>query len=515
MTSLGMTACAQTIDARQELASSQSSDLQAICEKFSPENLPHNAQVTSVKVERFDNKAQEFCSVRGVIVSNDVSTIEWEVELPPKKIWNGKTLTRGGGGFDGFIPTDSQLFVIPPGAPELAFARMSSDSGHKGRTMYPWALDDIALRNHAYDANHFTLEVGTVIATQYYGTAPSRRYMQGTSNGGRSGLLAAERYPNDYDGIIALVPAINQQSHEANVGIITGRHIYSDPSNWMSPADVALYAAAEIAACDELDGLADGVIANVQACHYAPTNLLCEGEKKDQCLTSGQIETVRLIYADKNTPVTMADGVSGYRGFGRGGAATTDWNIYMLGTSFEAKDSFNFFVADNVAKVVSNDPEASAMTIDPAKYSEQYRRLSNEMDVINPDFSAFADQGGKLIIFYGSSDTCVSVYQMADLYERMKEAMGGRKLSSFSRFLFPAGIGHGHEGPGANKVDLYAALDDWVENDVAPDNLVVSKRDPETGESLFERPLCHYPKFPRYKGSGNPNKANSFICSTQ
>src|SRR5262249_44029609 len=153
----------------------------------------------------------EACIVRGTIVTSPTSTITWAVELPAKAIWNGKTLMFGGGGFDGFTPTDADYYHLMAGPKAAPYARMGSDSGHQVRTFYPWALDDDALENHAFEANHLTLEVGIQVVAQFYGKAPARRYMLGQSNGGRSGLVAAQRYPNDYDGIIAIEPAIDQQ----------------------------------------------------------------------------------------------------------------------------------------------------------------------------------------------------------------------------------------------------------------------------------------------------------------
>ena len=178
-----------------------------------------------------------------------------------------------------------------------AYARMGSDSGHQVRSFYPWALDDVALKNHAFEANHLTLDVGTQVVTQFYGKAPTRRYMLGQSNGGRSGLVAAQRYPNDYDGIIAIEPAMFQQAHQVNLGATTMKHIYSSPRELARhDAKVALFAKAEIAACDELDGLKDGIIANIAACTYIPTDLQCKGADNDACLTAGQIETIRMVY---------------------------------------------------------------------------------------------------------------------------------------------------------------------------------------------------------------------------
>jgi hypothetical protein len=271
----------------------QPQSLRSSCEAFRPTGLLHGARIDKTEIRPSKEGLPEVCIVRGSIVSSAVSTINWVVELPDPPHWNGKTLTIGGGGFDGFIPTDLPWYQGMVGRSADGYVKMSSDSGHQVRAYYPWALDDVALRNHAFDANHFTLEVGTQIATEFYHRPPTRRYMFGQSNGGRSGLVAMQRYPKDYDGVIALAPAISQQAHQVNVGQTTMRHIFQDPKNWLNPAQIALFAQAEIKACDALDGLEDGIISNVEACKYVPTDLLCTTQDSDKCLGKGQIESSR------------------------------------------------------------------------------------------------------------------------------------------------------------------------------------------------------------------------------
>ena len=265
------------------------------CAHFAPKNLPHGAVATKSEVRAANGVFPEACIVRGNIVTAPTSTITWAVELPGRALWNGKTLTFGGSGFDGFTPTDVDYYHIMAAPASAAYARMGSDSGHQVRSFYPWALDDVALKNHAFEANHLTLDVGTAVVAQFYGKPPARRYMLGQSNGGRSGLVAIQRYPNDYDGVIAIEPAMFQQAHQVNLGATTMQHIYSNPQNWLDDAKIALFAKAEIAACDELDGLKDGIIANIAACTYIPTDLECKGADSDACLMPGQIETIRMV----------------------------------------------------------------------------------------------------------------------------------------------------------------------------------------------------------------------------
>ena len=468
---------------------------------FAPKDLPHGAIATKNEVRAAGGVFPEACIVRGTIVTAPTSTVTWAVELPARALWNGKTLTFGGGGFDGFTPTDADYYHIMATPASAAFVRMGSDSGHQVTSFYPWALDDVALRNHAYEANHLTLEVGTAVATQFYGKPPTRRYMLGQSNGGRSGLVAAQRYPNDYDGIIAIEPAIFQQAHELNLGATTMKHIYSSPQNWLNAAKIALFAKAEIAACDELDGLKDGIIGNIAACTYMPTDLLCKGADSDACLTAGQIESIRMVYTDQHVPVKLGDGSTGYPRFGRGGAATTDWRDYLFGSTFEARDAFNYFAPSEAAKVVERNANAAAFPHDATQYAAQYLALSRLMDPTDPDLSAFANHGGKLLLWYGTADTCVSIYRTAQYFDAVKQRMGAQKVASFARFLVTPHVGHEMNGPGPAAIDLVTAMDTWVEKAEAPDHLVVAKIDSASNVVAFERPACEFPKFARYDGS--------------
>lgn len=484
------------------------------CPTYRPAALPGSAKVTKTEVRKSNGSLPDVCIVRGEIVSSAESTIHWAVELPSGNTWNGKTLTIGGGGFDGFIPTDDPFYQQLVGPSANPYVKISSDSGH-GPTGFSWGNSDVALRNHAFEANHLALEVGTAIATDFYGKRPVRRYHMGHSNGGRSALAATQRYPKDYDGVIAMEPAISQQAHQVNLGPTVLKHIFSKPENWLSAEKIALYAKAETAACDSLDGLKDGIIGNVEACNYVPTELLCKGADNDSCLTAGQIESIRLIYATHDTPVTLSRGARGYPRYGRGGASTSDWKDYMFGTGFAARDSFNFMAAQEAARLVEGNPKLSLLDHDPTRFPSQYLRLAEMIDSTNPDVSAFADNGGKLLIWYGLADTCVSVYRTAEYFESMKQQLGATKARGFARMLTSPSVGHNLDGAGTDplSIDLLTALDNWVEKQTAPDKLVATKFAEGSKTPVLQRPVCEFPQFPRYNGTGDPAKAESFTCS--
>jgi Tannase and feruloyl esterase len=493
------------------------------CEKFAPQQIANGATLTLVQYEAAKPGRSASCIVRGKIVTSPSSTINFRLDLPDPGEWNKKLLTVGGGGFDGFIPTNQGAQGRrSDGSTMHRYAIVSSDSGHQGRGSGPygpaidfsWAAGNpTAVRNHGYAANHLVLWSAVSLVKAYYGQEPIRRYMSGGSNGGRSGLMAAQRYPADYHGILAYAPAISQEGFAANLTPLL-KHIFSAPENWLSAEQIRLYGEKEITACDELDGLKDGIVGNVAACSYDPIELQCQASEvpSHACLTPGQVQSVRMIQSDKKLDVTLADGVVGYPAHGRG-AVSSDWPAYFFGSSFAARDAANYILADNIIKHgITNDPNASVMTHDPTRWVKEYLALSNEIDATNPDLSAFYSSGGKLIVWFGLADGCVSYKRTVDYLQNVATHVGSDHYRRFVRFYVSPALGHASTGPGANVFDLMGPLEAWVEKGRAPAKIVAAKQD-STGNVLFSRPLCEYPNFPRYKGRGETSRAESFICA--
>ena len=487
----------------------------------------HNSTVTDTKLEDGARATQELCVVHGAINSSPTSTIHFRLDLPERADWNGNLLMIGGGGFDGFVPTDvpegtaELVKLLGPDAEQISgFARVSSDSGHQGRGSFPaadfsWVTNNpTALRNHAYEANHTVLKVAMDLSQQFYGSAPKRRYIIGVSNGGRAGLVAIQHYPLDYDGVLAFEPAISQEGFAANVGPQLLQHIFSAPENWLDAAQIALFERSELEACDAQDGLRDGILSNAGACDYVGQNLLCKpGEAgSDQCLTSGQIESIRRIFAEKHVAVTLADGWVGYAPYSHGGESS-DWGEYLFGPTFAARAALSYVLVDNVVKWgITADPNASAMTLDPVQSAAQYRALSDAIDATNPDLRAFYAHGGKLIVWHGVADACLSYLQTARYIKSVETVLGDRASREFLRFYTSPATGHALGGAGASTSPLLGALADWVERGRAPGTLqsTLSRESAKPGNT---RPLCEFPRYPRYKGKGDPTKASSFECA--
>ena len=522
------TAVAQLDSHRADLISTAPSaqvtpllDLQHRCERFSPKRIANGAVLTAVHFEAATPDRPERCVLKARIVSSPSSTINFRVDLPAPSTWNTKLLVLGGGGFDGMIPTEMDLWrslvrFMGIGTQEaFAYVVGSTDSGHQARVPFfdlTWAAGNpTALRNHASEANHLVLGAMVNLARAFYGKAPVRRYIVGGSNGGRQGLMAAQRHPEDYDGVLAFVPAISQNATAANLTPLL-KHIFSVPENWLDGKRITRYVAAELAACDELDGLKDGVIDNYRGCRYDPAELACRGADTDDCLTLGQIQSLRLFFDDKRVPVPFADGLIGYPASGRGGSRG-EWS-FVFGATFAGREAVNFILVDNMVKnTITGDPNASPMTHDPEHWASQYLAMSELLDTTNPDLSAFARRGGKIIVLHGAADYCVS-YERTGQYVRSVETRLGKDVTrQFLRYYVAPAVGHGLSGPGADSFTAFRALEDWVEQGRRPEGLIASKRDPKTGTVEFTRPLCEYGAYPRFSGSGDPGDAKNFACT--
>jgi len=498
-----------------------SNTLRPQCESFAPSQIGNGAVLTTVRFEPASPERPERCVVKARIVSSPSSTINFRVDLPAPAAWNSNLLMLGGGGFDGMIPTEIDLWrslvrLMGIETQEaFAFLVGSTDSGHEARVPYfdlTWAArNPTALQNHASEANHLVLGAMVNLAREFYGKEPIKRYMVGGSNGGRQGLMAAQRHPEDYDGVLAFVPAISQNATAANQ-IPLLKHIFAVPENWLDRGQLARYVAAELAACDELDGLKDGVIDNYRGCRYDPADLACLPSDASACLTPGQVESFRLVMADKRVNVTMADGLIGYPAPGRG-AGLAEW-FFVFGSTFAGREATNFILVDNMVKhTITGDPNASPMTHDPERWAAQYLAMSELLDTTNPDLAAFSRHGGKMIVVHGAADYILS-YERTGQYVRSVETRVGRDATrKFLRFFVPPAVGHTLAGPGADSFTAFRALEDWVERDKSPAGLVASKRDPKTGAVTFTRPLCEYGSYPRYSGTGDPNDARSFACT--
>jgi feruloyl esterase len=465
-----------------------------------------------------------FCKVTGAISpAGEAPDINFQLNLPVA--WNGKALQIGGGGYDGtLVNAEAARFPDParPSPLKQGYATFGSDSGHvtsPGQDAAAFASNAEALANFASDQLKKTHDVAISLIRAAYGSTPKRMYFQGNSQGGHEGFLVVQRWPKDYDGVVAIHPVYDFVALQTD-GVLVGQAVYNNAGSWLSPAKVTLLSNAVLAACDGLDGLKDGLIGNVRACDKAfdPTSLRCQGgaNTAPDCLSDGEIGTLKIMAADM--PLRVA--LSGINHFGKwpvleGASMSGRFNPFGKVADKPAhpgpNDSFLHMMGDQMVRyMVVNDVAYDSLAFDPARNAARLQALSRQIDASDPDISAFQKRGGKLLLMHGTVDMAVTPYNTIAYYERLKAKFGADDLHRFVRFYIAPGFGH---GDGAFQVgwDSLGALDAWVDRGVDPGLQVATDTNRQTAGRT--RPLCEYPLYPRYGGSGDANAAASFSCA--
>ncbi len=436
----------------------------------------------------------EHCRVEGVI---GPGAIGFAVQLPSD--WNGGLYHAGGGGYVGFIPAGDAGLV-------LHFATAATDTGHKGTGPLGGALDGSwALGNpqakldFGYRAVHVTTVAAKAIAAAYYGSAPGRAYFAGCSRGGGQGLMEAQRFPADFDGILVGAPAFHWTEFMQGFNW-NSRALAAGP---LPAAKLPLIASAVTAECDARDGLADGLVQDPRRCRFDPLSLLCSGADAPSCLTRAQVSAVRKVYGGPRDSL----GRSISPGFPPGGEDGPDgWALWISGGAITPSLQFTFqdqFFRYLVYDDASYDPFGFNYDTDQGDLTA----IGQLLDAIDPDLSAFQARGGKIVMYHGTNDHALSLYKTIQYYDEVQGAMH-RDAPRFFRFFFVPGMHHCGGGPGLDTFDAFTALQDWVERGKAPDRIVASS----TARPGLTRPLCPYPRQARYKGHGSTDDASSFLC---
>ena len=433
--------------------------------------------------------------------------IGFAIALPDN--WNGRFLFQGGGGLNGSI--------IPPlggqaagDAPALArgFAVVSTDTGHKGAVFdASFMKDQLAGLNFAYIAVGRVAVLSKEIIARYYGQPAKRSYYDGCSTGGREGMLMSQRYPTYFDGIVVGDPAM--RTGYSNIGLAYARAAYakiapkdasgkSDPSQDFSASDRKLLAEAIMKACDEKDGLKDGMIFNVKACQFDPVVLKCKGAKTDECLSEQQVGALEKAFAGPKD----SRGHFVYARF--------PWDTGYLQSATGPFAAFSSFLPSSGPSVLASVEQPIDVDIDTLVDRVRDNEEQTLTDTTWTNLSSFFGHGGKIVFYHGTSDPVFSPFDTLAYYERMAKDNGGLdQVESSSRFFFVPGMNHCAGGPAAlDNFDMLSAVVNWVENGVAPDS-VVAKGKAFPGRT---RPLCPYPKYAYYKGQGDPENAANFEC---
>lgn len=451
-----------------------------------------------------------FCRV----VAVTQPAVNFEVWLPASG-WNGKFQGVGNGGMAGTISYGAMLAALNRG-----YATASTDTGHAAGDVAfdaSWALGRPDLvEDFGHRALHLTTVHGKSLTAQLYGEPPEYAYYVGCSKGGQQGLMEAQRYPEDYDGILAGDPAHNWTRFYAGGHLWYSLALLADPESYLPPTKLAALGAAVDNACDARDGIMDGILNNPLACDFDPALLACPaGVDDNSCLTQKQITAVDQIW----TGVTDSTGELVFPGLVRGGeAARGGWSTWVTGR--EPFTSLHWLGGEGFFRyMVFEDPDWDFRRFDFDRDLQfALDKVGPAVDANNPDLSTLRDRGAKLLIYHGLSDPDISPVSSINYFEEVLASMSPNKerqtalaeTNTFLRLFLVPGMGHCSGGPGADSFDALTALEDWVERGVAPEQIVAAKIN--DGVTTMTRPLCNYPMTAQWDGRGDTNDESSFSC---
>lgn len=475
-----------------------------------------------------------YCRVRGSIqpVDPNAPAINFAVNLPQQ--WNRKVIHFGGGGFNGRLIDGTETIRFgPPGKPAplaLGYATFGDDSGHQSSSITDgrFAANDEALANYGGQSLKKTHDVALLLVRAHYGSESKKAYFLGTSTGGRDALAYIQRWPGDYDGVIANEPALNYSGTRLS-NVAVGRALYANGgAGWVNVAKTLLVQRTVLQACDRLDGASDGMVSNVESCRRLNTQILaslrCSGgtDNGDGCLSDPQLASIRAIESPLNfTSYALANGVRraggynilegalvagpyttrdlGSRPVPANPATSADANMYVTGDQW-----VKFFVTRSEAfDSLGFDP------LDPGPYAARVAEVSAITDATNPQLAPFLSRGGRLILLHGLADEVISPNSTIDYYQQLIATVGQDAVDRGVRLYTVPGMGHG-TGVFIPAWDSLAALEGWVEGGLAPATGVAM--DSVAGSFGRTRPLCQFPAWPKYRGSGSLDAAINYSC---
>ena len=492
----------------------------------------------------------EYCKVLGEINPVDVTApkIKFQVNLP--LIWNKKAVMFGGGGNNGLIATGAGNVNAGPTdkATPLGrgYATFGSDSGHQananGSRDGTFASNDEALKNFAGNALKKTHDAAIAIIKSRYAEAVLKTYFAGGSTGGREALLVVQNWPQDFDGAIVLYPAWNAAAEALQFGRITRE--LAKPGAYPNRAKRKVLYDAAIAACDLLDGVSDGLISNVNACNatFNPatatlngTAVRCAGgiDSGDTCLSDAQLASFNVINSQLVLNYALASGETTYPGFNAwgtdfGNPSTSPLQPTVLTLAMGTEQPANPMPAVTAATMppygstfweqwtkyfVTRDANFNSLSLDvqnPGPWQARIVELTGLQDANKTDLSTFQAKGGKVLMAHGMHDGLVSTRGSQQYYDRIRNTMGVAKVDGFMRYYEIPGFGHAVSSVFNATWDSLTALENWVEKGVAPQNQVVTDTAGVPGRT---RPLCDFPGWPKYKGFGDINLAQSYTCA--
>jgi feruloyl esterase len=425
----------------------------------------------------------------------------------PISNWNGRFLGTGGGGFSG----GNAAGVNQPLA--QGYAAGATDTGHEGGSGNfalgaDGRLNWQSIRDNGHVGIHDMTVTGKALTEAMYGVAPRYSYFNGCSTGGRQGLMEAQRYPQDYNGIVSGAPAINWP--KLMMQSLWGSVQMNVASNPVPQCKLAAATTAAVTACDAIDGVKDGVLENPKSCTFDPKTLV--GTLAGECgaFTQADAELIRKLWQGP----TREDGSFLWYGMLRG----TDLSPLAATRGTPVQPQAFAFSVDWLKYFIMQNPQFDWTTITPAAYQRFWDQSVEQYGLVigtdNPDLTEFRNRGGKEIVWHGLADQLITADGTIDYYKRVQQLMGGpEKTSEFMRLFLAPGVAHCGGGAGPAPSGQLEALLAWVEDGKAPEALTATRRD-QTGAVTRSRPLCGYPLVAKYKGTGSTDDAANFVCST-
>jgi feruloyl esterase len=461
--------------------------------------------ITSATLVGAGDTLPEYCRIQGHVDTE----INFELRLPTS--WNGKFLFQGFGGLDGAPPSQTQgLGLGSPGAPlglQRGYAVVTTDTGHQ---LPPditsvegyggWAFNNPERQtNWAHRSTHVVAGAAKSIITGYFGREARFSYYQGCSGGGRHAAMAAQRYPTDFDGVVSAAPFLKPTRQS-----VAWNWIAQSETPAIPLAKLQLVRNAVLAECDAADGLEDGLLDDPRRCKFNPRKLQCKDGDGADCLTAGEVSTLRRIYTG---PVTAA-GERPFPGFARGGEDR--WIPGLIAPP--GGRSSNDRLHEQILRGFVFGPDYDTRTFDIDRDIPLLDATADLVDV-KPDLSGFQAAGGKILMWHGWDDARLSPAYSIQFRDEVIRALGRDTdlVDGFFKLFMAPGVGHCAGGPGPNSFDALDALEGWVERGINPGSLLATHRN-SAGEVDRTRPLCPYPQVAAYDGSGSIDDANNFYC---
>lgn len=475
------------------------------------QKAPKGTTVTGATVIEAAGQQPKYCQVDGHTATPG-NEVDFRLGLPER--WNGKYYFVGVGGLGGTIGRLDKGLA-------RGYASASTNTGHTSDDP-TWGANRAKEIDYGHRGTHVTAVAGKALTASFYGRAPEHAYFDGCSNGGRQALMEVQRYPTDFDGIIAGDPATGTPMQVGRA--IVFQKLLASPASYLTIEKVEALSKATLDACDAIDGLKDGLVSDPKRCQFKPESLKCAaGTDGPTCLTDVQLAVVKQIYdgvrlpnGDTYTPgfpLGHEGGSTGWRAWTTGNTPpekqadnTLDFKGQRLPSGYNLSESnFRFLALED------DDPSFNWRVFRFDRDLPRLKTMTEILSPLDPDLRPYKNGGGKIILYHGLSDPAISSYGTIDYYDQVAKIVGGRQaVESFARLYLMPGMHHCSGGPGPNEFEMLTELENWVEKGQPPAAVLATHR--TDGKVDRTRPLCPYPQIARYVGTGSIDEAANFRC---